>query len=281
MFNFNNFRGSRSTRGRASHRSRGRARPGPTRRPGTPPFWRRRTPSPTPVAGRTRSQPTPPPAVRRLSREVSPDRRIPTFCRTGGAGRPSLHRSPFVQRPASPPPRYEDFARGRPDTPHPVPIPEPREVKSEPEPTPTTSAAACQTDPISLPLTEIKQAVAEAVGVSLPPVMRANQGRFDHLLSELINLKTEVERIREMPRPSPFYSVACSRPGCGRSASLVSHCLLNCPLCMACSSLTPRSPVWLRNPQCPNCRVPTAYTAIRSDPEMLRALMGESEAPTF
>ena len=45
--------------------------------------------------------------------------------------------------------------------------------------------------------------MAEAVGVALPPVMRANQGRFDHLLDELIKLKTEVERIRGA-KTNPF-----------------------------------------------------------------------------
>ena len=86
-------------------------------------------------------------------------------------------------------------------------------------------------------------------GVSLPPVMRANQGRFHHLLDELIKLKTEVERIWEGPRQTTFYSVVCSRPGCGWTASSVSLCQLNCPFCMECSSLTTRSPVWLRNSQ--------------------------------
>ena len=161
-----------------------------TRRPGTPPFWRRRSPSPGPVVDCIRSRPTPSPPTLHLSRWASSDRRfrIPTFCQTPGAGKSCLLRSPFARRSASPPPSYEDFERSRSNRPQ--PLPEPRSCASDLEPTLTTSTTATQTDPVAMPITAIKHAVAEAVGVSLPPVMRANQRRFDHLLDELLKLKT-------------------------------------------------------------------------------------------
>ena len=162
-------------------------------------FLIRRSPSPGPVAGRTRSRSTPPPPTLRLSREAFPDRRtqIPTFYRAPGASRPSLLRSPFIQRPARQPPAYENFERARstrPNTRHPVP--EPRLCKSEPEPTLTTSTTACQTDTLTLPVAAIKQAVAKAVGVALQPVMRANCDRFDGILTELTKIKSDLEDLR-------------------------------------------------------------------------------------
>ena len=104
MFNFSNFKDSQSTRCRASHLAGGRARPGVTRRPETPTFWRRRSPSPGPVASQTRARLTPPPSTLRLSRETinSP--------------------KPVQPRPASPPPSYEDFLNSRPVRPIPSSI---------------------------------------------------------------------------------------------------------------------------------------------------------------
>ena len=97
-----------------------------TRRPGTPPFWRRRSPSPGPVGDRTRSRLRPSPPTLRLSPEATSDRRlrIPTFFRTPGVGKPSLLRSPFARRSSSTPQSYEDFERSRrnrSDTDHPLP----------------------------------------------------------------------------------------------------------------------------------------------------------------
>ena len=83
--------------------------------------------------------------------------------------------------------------------------------------------------------------------------MRANKGRFDGVLDELVRIKTEIAVLRARPsRPRLFYSVICCRPDCLRSASLVSICVLSCPLCLVCSSLTPSNPTWLRNSQCTN-----------------------------